>query len=595
YASHSPVVDAVLTTLKDGVATCKKTLRNTENRATEASANQSNASKALDSLAKELAAHARQQASLQNEWTALPLHTELDALPQAEQQPWLQARHIAVQATLEHINQQEASQRTLQKDQERAQKTVNAAATELEQARQEHSKLEASRVRLETETGAARRQLTEIETLLEATLTPLDAAFPAPVWRENWSKSPQPFKAQCQEQVTQWDGQQKRRAELERSTEQLAIQRDEKQNACQQASQQRDMRTEEFSRLDASLKGLQQQRSQLFGGRALAEVEASLAQAIALAQAALTQAQSKKEQSSAELSRCEESMHQANRWLEQHHAERLHAEAALDDWLSGFNNQRPDSAQSAELTRTELEQLLGIAQHWIGTERNALQALHSAVTAAQAVLRTRQQSLSGHAASQTSAETKDSLQAQLDQVQQQLQNRQTSISSLQLDIALDSERLQASAALRQQIAQQAAVARVWSQLGELIGSADGKKFRNFAQQLTLDILLGYGNRHLQGLSRRYLLQRIKDSLGLLVVDQDMGDELRSVHSLSGGESFLVSLALALGLASLSSHRVKGESLFIDEGFGSLDSDSLRLAMDALDQLQGQGRKVGVIS
>jgi len=75
----------------------------------------------------------------------------------------------------------------------------------------------------------------------------------------------------------------------------------------------------------------------------------------------------------------------------------------------------------------------------------------------------------------------------------------------------------------------------------------------------------------------------------------MGDEVRSVHSLSGGESFLVSLALALGLASLSSHRVKVESLFIDEGFGSLDAESLRVAMDALDNLQALGRKVGVIS
>jgi exonuclease SbcC len=82
---------------------------------------------------------------------------------------------------------------------------------------------------------------------------------------------------------------------------------------------------------------------------------------------------------------------------------------------------------------------------------------------------------------------------------------------------------------------------------------------------------------------------------LMVIDQDMGDEQRSVHSLSGGESFLVSLALALGLASLSSNRVRVESLFIDEGFGSLDADTLRVAMDALDGLQAMGRKVGVIS
>ena len=132
-----------------------------------------------------------------------------------------------------------------------------------------------------------------------------------------------------------------------------------------------------------------------------------------------------------------------------------------------------------------------------------------------------------------------------------------------------------------------------AELNDLIGSADGKKFRNYAQQFTLDILLGYANRHLQELARRYRLQRIRDSLALMVLDQDMGDEMRSVHSLSGGESFLV--ALALGLASLSSNRVRVESLFIDERFGSFYADMLRVAMDALDGLQAMGRKVGVIS
>jgi exonuclease SbcC len=97
------------------------------------------------------------------------------------------------------------------------------------------------------------------------------------------------------------------------------------------------------------------------------------------------------------------------------------------------------------------------------------------------------------------------------------------------------------------------------------------------------------------LSKRYLLQRIPDTLGLQVLDQDMGNEIRTVFSLSGGESFLVSLALALGLASLSSSRMQVESLFIDEGFGSLDPATLNIAMDALERLHNQGRKVGVIS
>ncbi|MGM0783698.1 MAG: AAA family ATPase [Pseudomonadota bacterium] len=137
--------------------------------------------------------------------------------------------------------------------------------------------------------------------------------------------------------------------------------------------------------------------------------------------------------------------------------------------------------------------------------------------------------------------------------------------------------------------------RRWGQISELIGSADGKAFRRIAQAYNLEQLLEHANLHLAGLSRRYRLVRGGSELGLLVVDHDMGDERRSVHSLSGGETFLVSLALALGLASMASGELTIESLFIDEGFGSLDPQSLALAMEALDGLQALGRRVGVIS
>jgi exonuclease SbcC len=135
----------------------------------------------------------------------------------------------------------------------------------------------------------------------------------------------------------------------------------------------------------------------------------------------------------------------------------------------------------------------------------------------------------------------------------------------------------------------------WQKLSSLIGSADGTKFRNIAQQWTLEILLRHANAQLTLLSGRYRLERLRDSLNLLVTDQEMDGQQRSVHSLSGGESFLVSLGLALGLASLTSSRLLIESLFIDEGFGSLDSETLRVALNALSHLESQGRKVGVIS
>ncbi len=135
----------------------------------------------------------------------------------------------------------------------------------------------------------------------------------------------------------------------------------------------------------------------------------------------------------------------------------------------------------------------------------------------------------------------------------------------------------------------------WKKLNDLFGSATGTKFKEIAQGYTLDVLLVYSNQHLQALSARYKLQRVPDTLALQVADLDMLGETRAVHSLSGGESFLISLALALGLASLSSNRMNIESLFIDEGFGSLDTDTLRVAMDALERLQTQGKKIGVIS
>lgn len=149
--------------------------------------------------------------------------------------------------------------------------------------------------------------------------------------------------------------------------------------------------------------------------------------------------------------------------------------------------------------------------------------------------------------------------------------------------------------LKQELAEKELISERWAKLNRLIGSADGAKFKVIAQGYTLNLLLMHANRHLSYLSRRYKLQQVPGTLALQVIDCDMCDEIRTVYSLSGGESFLISLALALGLSSLSSNNLKVESLFIDEGFGSLDAESLRTAMEALEQLQMQGRKIGVIS
>jgi exonuclease SbcC len=136
----------------------------------------------------------------------------------------------------------------------------------------------------------------------------------------------------------------------------------------------------------------------------------------------------------------------------------------------------------------------------------------------------------------------------------------------------------------------------WQAVDDAIGSASGDRFRRFVQGVTLDHLVQLANDHLSALSPRYRLARgTASDLTLQIVDRDMGDEIRATRSLSGGERFLVSLALALALSGLEGRASFVDTLFIDEGFGSLDAETLDIAVDALETLQGRGQKVGVIT
>jgi DNA repair protein SbcC/Rad50 len=136
----------------------------------------------------------------------------------------------------------------------------------------------------------------------------------------------------------------------------------------------------------------------------------------------------------------------------------------------------------------------------------------------------------------------------------------------------------------------------WEDLHHLIGSADGKKFRNFAQGLTFEMMIAHANRQLGKMTDRYLLVRdVAQPLELNVIDNYQAGEIRSTKNLSGGESFIVSLALALGLSHMASRNVRVDSLFLDEGFGTLDEDALETALETLAGLQQDGKLIGVIS
>lgn len=136
----------------------------------------------------------------------------------------------------------------------------------------------------------------------------------------------------------------------------------------------------------------------------------------------------------------------------------------------------------------------------------------------------------------------------------------------------------------------------WAQLHSLIGSADGKKFRNFAQGLTFEIMVNHANQTLEKMSDRYLLRRCPEApLELTVIDAYQAGEIRSTANLSGGETFIISLALALGLSTMAGKNVQIDSLFLDEGFGTLDEESLEIALSTLATLQQRGKIIGIIS
>lgn len=226
------------------------------------------------------------------------------------------------------------------------------------------------------------------------------------------------------------------------------------------------------------------------------------------------------------------------------------------------------------------------------------QSLESQIQQAAALSGQANQQLQAHLALRPEGLDADApaLHSQLQHLAQRLRENTTHQGEIRQQLKQDSDNRQHQLALMQQIEEAARQADDWGYLNALIGSSTGDKFRKFAQGLTLDNLVWLANQQLNRLHGRYLLQRkASDALELEVVDTWQADAVRDTRTLSGGESFLVSLALALALSDLVSHKTRIDSLFLDEGFGTLDSETLDTALDALDALNATGKTIGVIS
>jgi exonuclease SbcC len=276
---------------------------------------------------------------------------------------------------------------------------------------------------------------------------------------------------------------------------------------------------------------------------------------------------------------------------------------ALADQIKSFDSEWEKQskelltrAKKAKISLEELRERLANESAWIDSESQALAQIDQALRTARDVLEERNRLEKDHVKSGSPEMAEDDARAEVERVDNVIETLRTSIAEFRENLKRDKKAREEAKRLDGDIETQRGKTVLWQTLGHVIGSADGKKLRRFAQSLTLMALILHANVHLEELARRYRLERVPNTdMDMQIVDQEMADEIRSVNSLSGGETFLVSLALALGLASLSAREMSVESLFIDEGFGSLDIETLEIALSALESLHAAGRQVGIIS
>lgn len=270
----------------------------------------------------------------------------------------------------------------------------------------------------------------------------------------------------------------------------------------------------------------------------------------------------------------------------------LAKEKELDLWIEEYNKQLEEkSIEPRFVDRNTIREMLHSAEDWNAIRREKDEK-EKAVASTTALYQSAEKAHQQHLEHQP-AQTRDALLAILQEYQERSQRNELIAANV---------RMQNHQEAVKQLGDKAEALNLvtqekddWTAITDAIG-ADGKTLRKIAQCYTLSFLIAHANQEIRKFNSRYELQQVKHSLGIRVIDHDRADDIRDTTSLSGGETFIVSLGLALGLSALSSRNISFENLFIDEGFGTLDPDTLATVIDSLAMLQSsQGKKVGVIS
>ncbi|MDI1291314.1 MAG: AAA family ATPase [Methylobacter sp.] len=539
-------------------------------------------------------------AQCHNDWRALALHDF--AITDSQLLPELKSHEQQISSDLARIKQQEKAALELQKQLKVAQDLFDADQRNKEKLSAEYASLDKQQAKnkadLEHVSAAILEQATQLQAIVELLATPFRQL-------ENWQSylqdSTAVFRQDCAVKAQQH---QRTEQQIETAAKSLeTVNHNEKlaEQALNQSRQQHQIKQAELNTRTDEMRKLSIEREAVLPKVTAESYQQSINQSLQTARAAHQQAGQAVSQAETGLATCKQ-----NQLHWQTETGRRYGN--LEKALSALNQLLGKQAIDLE----QLSWFLEKDELWLTEQKTKMAVLERTLQESAALLKVKSDDCLkqrppwmvqvsqgvGNPCDQSHPveiveEDAHKLSAELQQ------QRQLAHSQKQEQVILlreDDKKIEAGRLLKAALDGQRQCWEQWESLNELIGSRSGAKFRTFAQSLTLEALLAHSNQHLEDFAKRYALQRVPGSdLELQIIDRDMADDVRSVHSLSGGESFLVSLALALGLASLSSNKTQVESLFIDEGFGSLDPETLDIAIASLDTLQALGRKVGVIS
>lgn len=452
----------------------------------------------------------------------------------------------------------------------------------LAQAEKQEAKATLEKQSAEQSLNEVMASLEQLRTTFESQRTALDsrlAPFGLP------TEDPNALLQSLRERLATWQQQTQQKTQLEKDLSQAASEGKRLEAIIQTQASALTEKANELATLRQTLEHLDTKRKDLYGEKQPDEEERRLDEA-------LNQAEAREKTANEQFKALEQRLTEARTRIQS-------LREAIEQRAPELAALKSDFA-TALLPLGLADKATFLAARLSAAQREALntqaKALQDQRTAIDTKRKDRQERLAQEEARKLSDQPLEALEAKL-------QEEETQLKSVRDDLATIKHRLgEHQLALSRVREQQAAIEKQktecarWERLHQLIGSADGKKYRNFAQGLTFDIMIGHANRQLQKMTDRYLLTRDQNQpLELKVIDSYQAGEVRSTRNLSGGESFIVSLALALGLSQMASKKVRVDSLFLDEGFGTLDEEALDTALETLAGLHQDGKLIGIIS